>query len=76
MPTERDFHEWAAELRKTHPEMFTGKQSGKSRPARAKWDPIFLRVYGIRPWEIGHYTLREYAAMVSDLERHGLGGGI
>jgi hypothetical protein len=46
----------------------------KRKTARGKWDPVFLRVYGIRPWEMGQYTISEYAALVGDLERHGLGG--
>lgn len=47
----------------------------KRRPARRKWDPILLRVYGIRPWELGLFTIGEFAALVDDLERHGLGSG-
>ncbi len=55
--------------------MFDGGADAKRRKtARAKWDPVFLRVFGIRPWEIGQYTIAEYAALVADLERHGLGG--
>ena len=75
MPTERDFQSWAAKLRETHPEMFDGgEHHAKRKTARGKWDPVFLRVYRIPPWEMGRYTIAEYAALVADLERHGLGG--
>ncbi len=75
MPTQSDFEQWASGLREKHPEMFDGGQDAKRRKtARAKWDPVFLRVFGVRPWEIGQYTISEYAALVADLERHGLGG--
>lgn len=52
-----------------------GERAQKRKTARAKWDPVFLRVFGIRPWEIGRYTISEYAALVDDLERHGIGSG-
>lgn len=73
MPSE--FDAWAAKLRETHPEMFDGgEQHTKRKTAREKWHPLFLRVYGIRPWEMGRYRIDEYAELVADLEKHGLGG--
>ncbi len=75
MPTRSEFDAWAQKLRKQHPEMFDGGSATRKRKtARSKWDPLLLRVYGIAPWEIGQYTIAEYAALVDDLERHGLGG--
>ncbi len=73
MPTDNEFKAWGQKLRETHPEMFDTARSDR-KTARKKWDPIFMRVYGIRPWEMGQYTISEYAALVDDLERHGLGG--
>ena len=73
MPSE--FEQWGAKLRETHPEMFDDHADRQRRKtARGKWDPLFLRVYGIRPWELGEYTIAEYVALVTDLEKHGLGG--
>jgi len=46
------------------------------RRARDRWHPLFLRVYGIEPWQMGRYTLREFGALMEDLEKHGLGGGL
>lgn len=75
MTTQSDFDTWAAKLREQHPEMFNGGSDVQRRKtARKKWDPILLRVYGIRPWEIGQFTIGEYADLMEDLERHGLGG--
>lgn len=51
------------------------EQQRKRKTARHKWDPLLLRVYGIQPWEMGNYTIGEYAALIDDLERHGLGSG-
>lgn len=78
MPTEREFREWEAKLREKHPEMFGDRADDEFErvPARKRWHPLFLRVYGIAPWDMGRYTLREYGQLVDDLEKNGLGGGL
>lgn len=49
-------------------------QEPRRRGSRNRWHPLYLRVYGIRPWEMGLYTFREIGQMTEDLEKHGLGG--
>ena len=51
--------------------MLTGTGDGRPRKARSFWSPILLRVYGLRPWEMGGLTLGEYSALVDDLSENG-----
>lgn len=71
MTTQADFRAWADGLEQTHPEML-GIDT-RRRTARRKWHPIYLRVYGIRPWEMGRYSLHEVDLLTEDLEKHGIG---
>ena len=70
--TEQTFaslEEFGAALKQSHPEMFkTG-----ARKARDHWHPVFGRIYGIKPWEMGRLTLREVRACAEDLEMLGRG---
>lgn len=50
------------------------RQHAVKRTARHRWHPLFLRVYGITPWQMGDYNLREFGQLVKDLEENGLGG--
>lgn len=77
MTSQREFDRWASDLRVAHPEMFKRQtvQSSRRLPARKKWHPLFLRVYGIHPWEMGNYTVREYGELVEGLKTHGVGVG-
>jgi len=50
-----------------------GERKARRQTARARWHPIYQRVYGIRPWEMGRYTLREFGLLMEDLEKHGIG---
>jgi len=74
LATRTDFDAWADGLRNTHPEMF-GVAKMRRISARRKWHPIYLRVYGIRPWEMGRYDIHEVGLMNEDIEKHGLGHG-
>lgn len=73
--TQTDLASWYAQLRETHPEMVPAADEDDERKcARDYWTAPLQRVYGIRPWQIGRYTVREYTALVEDLNKFGLGG--
>jgi len=73
LPTQREFQEWATGLRKNHPEMFgAGKPERRQKP-RERWHPLLLRVYGVEPWDMGRYSIKETNMMWQSLEEHGLG---
>ena len=71
--TRNEFDQWVAQLEATHPEIIHG--TPERTKARKRWHPVYQRVYGIRPWEIGRYTIRELHMIHQDLEKHGLGSG-
>ena len=47
------------------------QQPTGKRKARDYWHPGLLRVYGLRPWEMGRLTLREIRMLVDDV--HAIG---
>jgi len=75
VPAPSDLEQWAARLRETNPEILDGPPPGRTR-ARDRWHPLYQRVYGIRPWEIGRYTMKETGMLADDLEKNGLGSGL
>lgn len=72
MQAQRDLQRLEASLRAKHPEMFAPKHCKRGK-AREFWHPVFQRVYGIRPWEIGRYSLKERRMLIEDIEKNGLG---
>lgn len=68
----RSLDEWTGQLRETHPEVLTGTNPGRVT-ARDRWHPVYLRVYGLRPWEFGRLSMKETEMLTDDLEKHGLG---
>jgi hypothetical protein len=77
LPTAREFDEWADHLRRNHPEMVRGAtetpEESERIAARKRWHPLYLRVYGIRPWEMIDYRMGETMMLNEDLKEHGLG---